>query len=168
MSLDKKYIYPSGKNAKKTAEEVFRLQYSEVNSGCYEWIGKLFPNGYGCFYYKGQYLLAHRVSVEWACDRAIGEVIICHSCDNRKCVNPNHLILADQKFNINDMISKGRGNWLKGSENGKAKLSEQDVTEIKRLRYDDGWFIKDIAKLFSVSEKQISVVSRGLQWSHHK
>jgi len=75
---------------------------------CWEWQGKLFVNGYGRFYLGDKELRAHRYSYE----RHVGPIpeglMILHSCDNRKCVNPSHLRPGTAKENMADAISRGR------------------------------------------------------------
>lgn len=168
MLADPQYRLPTGTNYGKTSSEVFHSSLDKIET-CWEWNSKIFPNGYGCFYFKGRYLLAHRVSYEWYHNISLSELdVVCHSCDNRKCVNPDHLIRSDQKFNIKDMMDKNRGNWASGENQAHSKLTESDVIEIRRLRYEFKLRLSDIAKMFNVSEKQISVVSRGIQWKIKK
>lgn len=169
MKADPNYVNPSGKNAKKTAGFVFQASSTLTPSGCMEWNKKIFPNGYGCFPFKGKYLLAHRVAYEWKHGVALTKSdIICHTCDNPPCVNPDHLVCADHSYNARDMIAKGRDNYASGECAGNSKLTEDGVLEIRRLRYEENMQCKDIAKLFNVSAKQISIVSRGVQWKTKK
>ena len=74
--------------------------------GCWLWTGAKTGVGYGSFRGKG----AHRVSWERHHGRAVpGRKMVLHRCDNRACVNPDHLFLGSQLDNVRDMMAKGRG-----------------------------------------------------------
>lgn len=76
---------------------------------CQEWLGYLNPGGYGQFQVGGKARIAARVSYELYKGKIPEGTIVCHSCDNPACVNPEHLWLGTYKDNMVDMISKGRG-----------------------------------------------------------
>jgi len=160
--LDFKYVMPSGKNAGKTARDVFHSSYVVQASGCWEWAKKKFKNGYGCFGYQGRYLLAHRVSYEEYYGEEPLDMLVMHSCDNPSCVNPQHLSLGTHSDNAKDMINKGRGNSLRGLRNPRCKLSDDDIKSIISRR-NSGELCRHLALEFGVSGKTISVVSRGVQ-----
>lgn len=164
MIIDKTYVYPSGLNAKRTVEEVFHSSYLKTSS-CWEWKKKRFKNHYGCFYYKGKYLLAHRVSFLFHNPEAqLKNLYVCHTCDNPSCVNPEHLFLGTAKENAQDSINKHRALRAYGEKAGNSKLKLAEVAQIISLR-QQGSLCKDIQLQYpQVSKAQISRVSRKLQW----
>lgn len=89
------------------------LEKVSVNksNGCWEWTGAWKrPEGYGFFWMnrskKNEY--AHRVSFEIFNRKHPGDLQVCHTCDNPKCVNPDHLFLGTAKDNMRDRSNKGR------------------------------------------------------------
>ena len=86
--------------------------WSKVHVGlpeeCWEWQANT-GRGYGMFWFGKTPIVAHRAS--WMMLRGpIPEGMnVLHKCDNRKCVNPNHLFIGTQSDNVQDMLQKGRG-----------------------------------------------------------
>jgi len=90
-------------------------------------------------------------------------MFVLHKCDNKKCVNPDHLFLGTHKENMRDKTEKGR--QVKGSAIEQAVLAEPQVVQIKqRLRQGD--VHTRIAKDFGVSRATISMISNGTNWRH--
>src|SRR3989304_10121873 len=78
-----------------------------VSSGCWEWVGCLHQSGYGDFRFRGLRIRAHRLSWELEHGRKPKDCIL-HRCDNRKCVNPEHLFEGSRLDNSKDAVAKGR------------------------------------------------------------
>lgn len=131
----------------------------EKTEGC--WLWKLKPStkfGY-CRFNK---TLAHRKAWEIEYGSIPSGMIVCHKCDNPRCVRPDHLFLGTQKDNVRDMYQKGRAvqNPLKGERCHWATIRNADVIEIKNL-YGSGMSQRHIAKKFGVSPAQVSRIVNG-------
>ncbi len=142
---------------------------------CWEWAGSLFVNGYGAFYDAKRTGKAHRWLFQKLNGMLPSSVLVCHKCDNRKCVRPEHLFAGSSKANHSDAISKGRHVSqtetfkarmnARGEQRGNSKLTEQQVSEI-RARGAKGEAGKSIAKDFGVCTSAINKILSGQYWSH--
>lgn len=126
-------------------------------TGCIEWIGSTTDKGYGSFSVNNKKVRAHRFSYELEHGEIPEGNIVCHACDNPKCVNPKHLFLGTHKDNTQDMLSKKR------QKNGSDKLTWDDVKEIRRLG-DSGVAPKIIAEMFKISSSHTRLVLRNEIW----
>jgi len=136
-------------------------------SGCWEWRGAIGKRGYGNFSLGGgKFINSHRLSWRFAYGYLPKRnIFVCHRCDNRKCVNPNHLFLGTAKENTRDMISKGRlrkRGSMRGENGPNAKLTLEEVREIRALRGTH----REIADRFGVSRSAISMIRSGLNWAN--
>ena len=87
--------------------------------------------------------------------------LICHTCDNPTCVNPNHLFQGTQADNMKDAVSKGRKGYV-GRLNSNAKLTEAQVIAIR----NDIRSTKQIAADFNITQAYVLCIRRGLSWKH--
>lgn len=104
------------------------------DDGCWEWTGALNAKGYGGLVRKlnGVYVVgAHRVI--WTLNNGPipAGISVLHHCDNPPCVRLSHLFLGTKSDNNKDRAAKGRSS--RGPAHPKAKLTEQDVRDIRRL-----------------------------------
>ena len=82
----------------------------QKTGGCWIWTGADNGNGYGVYSVaRGKWSYAHRLAFEWANGSIPDGLVVCHTCDVKRCVNPAHLFLGTQADNVHDMIKKGRG-----------------------------------------------------------
>lgn len=154
-----------------TPKDIARFWSKVDRSGgpaaCWTWqSGVMKPLPYGRFKCARRNMGAHVVSWELAHGTVPPGLCVCHNCpggDNPTCVNPAHLFLGTLTRNHEDMVAKGRN--ARGERNGRAKLTEPDVREIRRLSVA-GVLHKDLAARFDVSDTTIfQVVSRKM-WGH--
>ncbi len=151
---------------KKTTDEEFEAKFwAQVNlrSKCWLWCGPLGWNGYGVFFGRvGEQTAwsAHRYS--WALHNGPipKGLCVCHTCDNRFCVNPDHLFLGTQLENIADRDKKGR--QAVGERIGRSKLSEHEV----RLIRSDGRTHSEIATDYGVVGRTVGNIKSGKAWGH--
>jgi len=80
---------------------------------CWEWVAGKRRDGYGRFTIGNKEALPHRVSYKIHNGRIPKNMLILHKCDNRACVNPNHLYAGTQQDNMDDMYRKGRRQFTK-------------------------------------------------------
>lgn len=119
--------------------------------------------GYGKLSYSQRLIMAHKFSYLFYKRKPLNGLLVCHKCDNRKCVNPDHLFVGTQAENIADCVAKGRN--AKGSRMGSAKLREEEVMELRQLR-KAGASIKFLARKFKVSPTTATSAATGVWWAH--
>jgi len=134
---------------------------------CWVWTGDTTERGYGRYRVARKLVGAHRLAWEdWNGPIPAGRWVL-HRCDNRACVNPDHLFLGDNAANIADMIAKGRGRKAHGETHPKAKLTADAVRTIRRERAAlPPTPLKTLADRYGVSLVAVSRVALGKSWHH--
>lgn len=135
------------------------VQFLDIEGGCWEWMGYKFPNGYGCF---NRHSYAHRTSFELFIGTIPDKMFVCHSCDNRSCVNPKHLFLGTRQDNMNDMKNKNR--QARGEKQWSHKLTEMCVYQIREM-LERGYKTKEIAQLFGITQSNVLYIKSRKTWS---
>lgn len=140
--------------------------------GCWDWKGPISKNGYPVMSCRRTIGPDRGHKASWVIHKGpVPEGMhVCHTCDNRKCTNPDHLWIGTYKQNNDDKIAKGRARWApppikKGIDNAAAKLTEEQVKEIKILIMN-GRSCYSIAKKYLVSKQTILRIKTGITWSH--
>jgi DNA-binding CsgD family transcriptional regulator len=147
----------------KTTEQRF-FEKVEKTDSCWNWKASKNSKGYGLFNYK-KVMTAHRFSWERINGKVPEGLCVLHRCDNRKCVNPDHLWVGTQLENIADRDAKGRQICPSGESNGNSILKEEQVIEIRKLNSGGVSYYK-IAPMFNISERTVSQICRRLTWKH--
>ena len=119
----------------------------------------------GCVFRKshgrGNQKGAHVVSFEYFHGPVPEGKLVCHSCDNRPCCNPEHLFAGTHQDNKDDEVAKGR--HVFGERVGNHKVFEDDVLYIKQL-LNEGYSQAAIARTFNVTKQAIWRIKEGLCW----
>jgi hypothetical protein len=153
-----------GENGRFVSEESVEDRFKrkvKVRTGCWEWLGALDKDNYGTFVFSKERgkLRAHRVAWELFKDTQVPKLVR-HTCDNAKCVNPDHLIGGTQKQNIQDALERDR--WPVGERHSRAVLTEQQVRYIRGSPKT----LIDLANELGVSKSCVSLVRSRINWKH--
>ena len=131
----------------------------KMQNKCWLWRGGRTNNNYGGIRYGDKNYYAHRISYFIFKGEIPYGKIIRHTCDNRKCVNPKHLILGSYYNNSLDMVKRGR--------QSRQKLNTEAVKVIKwmlKYKYEEN-LIKKLATLYKVSESCIYDIKSNRKWT---
>lgn len=156
---------------KLTTEDRIRLLMRKVDKNgalikreigqCWAWTGAK-RNGYG--EYGGT--TAHRTSYTLFKGPIPKGQVVMHLCDNRECINPDHLQLGTNRENVDDKVRKGRakgGNGHIGQNASYSKLTNEQVTEIRTNPHDK--CLNCLARQFGLSFQQISRIRHNERWN---
>jgi hypothetical protein len=164
----------------RTPLSVERLwdRYVVTGSGCWEYTGVIVPNGYGRFRLNGRNVYAHRAAYEIANGQIPVGMYVCHHCDNKPCINPDHLFIGSPRDNFQDAYVKGRitSRWgehrgidperqPRGERHGCARLTEAQAQEILD-RATAGEPQRQLAAEFGVSFQLVSLIALRKRWAH--
>lgn len=151
---------------------------------CWPWTGSVLQGkGYGRFFYRGRTVGAHRYAYALAVGAfPASETFICHHCDNPPCCNPTHLFAGAPADNSADMARKGRArnagieslrpggelhpNWrpLRSEDTHTAKLTPDDVRQIRRLRAEEGLSYQQLGDRFGVTKRNAWCIVNRKTW----
>ena len=164
--------------APQTTEEYISTRIEkDLVSGCWNWVGTIGTDGYGKAKRQGKTLRAHRLSYQLYKGEIPEGYFVCHTCDNPKCVNPEHLWAGTHKENELDKDRKGRRSpspgishrhlMPRGEEVGSSKLNNYLVEEIYKLGMQNTTAkeIKRVLKL-DVSKSAVWRIMKGDSWTH--
>ncbi len=134
----------------------------EVTSGCWLWIGAKWPSGYGYVHVRKDVMMpAHRLSYI-ASYGVFRDVFVCHHCDVRLCVRPDHLFLGTNEMNVADCVSKNR--QVNGSTHPLSKLDREKVIQIFKKRNIYGFSLKQLSDEYGVAVAGLSRILNGKIW----
>jgi hypothetical protein len=135
-------------------------------NGCWNWTGGTHKRGYGTLCGPdGRNVATHRYSYEIHKGAIPDGMYVRHTCDNPRCVNPDHLLIGTPSDNVRDMWERARARprGVKGEKHLKAKLTEADV---RAIRADSTKNNHEWARELGVSPNSIRAIRIGKNWTH--
>lgn len=154
------------KNHLKTVDERLNTYIKRIES-CWVWTGYKNQHGYGRITNdEGKQVRAHRYLYETFKGKIPKGMCVLHTCDNRACVNPEHLFLGDRKDNADDMTNKGRNGYktFYGQSHHNSKLTKEQVVEMRNLWEKGGVYQSQLAKKYGVTQQVVSKVVNFKAW----
>jgi len=146
----------------RSAEQVLSEYVLNANTGCKEWIGVLSRDGYGMCCYKAQRQRAHRLAFFTANPDADQGLLVLHKCDNRKCINVDHLYLGTCQDNSTDMVQRGRCNPRRGIHAHNARLNDEKAMAI----FLDERTYAEIAMDYGIAATTVQGIKNKRLWKH--
>jgi hypothetical protein len=144
------------------------LAHVPINLGpCWMWCGCRMKQGHGQFYLEPKVkILAHRFSYKFYFGNITDEREVCHKCDNPPCVSPLHLFIGTHAENMQDARNKNRMKmmFLPGELSPKAKLTWEQVGEIRSLHATKRYTQKELGAMFGLEHSGIGRIIRGEYW----
>lgn len=131
------------------------------DSNCWLWLASVDGSGYGCLKdEKGKLIKSHRFSYELHKGPIEKGLHVLHTCNNPRCVNPEHLYVGTNFDNILDKVAHGR--QAKGEAIKTGKLTTEQVYAIRAAEGTH----REIAKQFGIAHQNVGEIKRGRAWRH--
>ena len=141
-----------------------RIDKTGGTNKCWPWIGSIDRKrgGYGHIWWNGKLHRAHRMVYRFGVGNIPDGMHVLHSCDNPKCCNPEHLSLGTHAENMKQKGARKRGRGASGERHPKAKLTDEQVREIR----SDNRSLSKIAMDYGVTKQNISAIKRNKSRVH--
>jgi hypothetical protein len=127
---------------------------SPTPDGCILWTGPVGSHGYGNFIVNKVRHTTHRAAYEVSVGPIPDGMMVCHRCDVKTCINPDHLFLGTSQDNMADCARKGRQ---------ARKLTDEEVRQIREL---NGVSYACLARCYGITDVMARKIKLGEWWRH--
>lgn len=142
------------------------IEFVITDSGCFECTSHVLDiGGYPEIWFNRKKYKMNRFIYQECFGEIPNSLVVRHKCDNRKCINPEHLELGTTKDNIDDMVSRDR--QAKGEKNAFSVLKEYEVKQIKYM-LSRKYSCAEISRMYGVTRTCISSIKLNKTWRHVK
>lgn len=162
LNREHMYLVPHGETMRLDPFDVLAKNTKVMSSGCIEWTRKYHSFGYGSVKMLGE-TYVHRLAYKLFRGVIPDGMLVCHTCDNPKCCNPEHLFLGTHQDNSSDCVRKGRTWDRSASKNPNSTLSEIDVIDVRR-KFNEGQKMSSLAREYGVQSPAISKIVKYRTW----
>lgn len=152
------------RNSLEMVAAILERRSEPADSGCRRWTGYIGSHGYGTVNLDGKLITTHRAAYLVAHGSIPDGGHVRHKCDNRWCINEEHLELGSHADNMRDSHERGRA--AIGSRHGNAKLLEWQVTMIRALHALGAFSMHALARMFEVSVQTVHDIIHRKLWKH--
>lgn len=142
-------------------DRLIAIAKTSHHGDCWPVIKNIGKDGYGILRVNGRKERAHRIMFSLYFPN-VDAPVVRHKCNNTGCINPAHLREGTPHDNALDRMLSGRGGDLRGSNNGRAKLTNEQVMKI-RVSTRSG---ADIGRDLGISKAMACRIKRGDAWTH--
>lgn len=143
-----------------TAYSKWKMAEEKAHNSCMPWNKAINNCGYGISWKNGKTISAHRKIYEEQNGAIPVGMVVRHTCDNKSCVNPKHLVLGTHKQNSDDMVQRNR--QAKGESVGTSILTADIIYMIRSLSGSS----TELARFFGCSKTTIKDIRKGKIWKH--
>ena len=165
--------------SEKQKRKFFLKTESGYYQDCWNWQGRSDKDGYGIICIKRIPRRASRVSYMIHFGKIPESMLVLHTCDNTKCVNPSHLFVGTHRANMNDKVIKSRCNMQSGENHWtkrnpqlikrdkaryRTKLTTGMVIEIRELMASGARTV-DVSSKYGISCVHARKIASGEKWS---
>lgn len=149
---------------KKRSEQPLEHFWNNVarTETCWNWTAGLTYKGYGFLTLDRKQFRAHRYSYELHNGPIPKGMLICHRCDNRRCVRPDHLFLGTTQDNTADRHNKGRTLVIRGENHWRSRVDEKAVRDMRSRRLR----LAEFASLYDLTKESVRAIQRRKSWKH--